>query len=694
MDIKERVFADCWLNYKTPCTSSEGHPCNIFEDLRKWNAFFWAVGFELRELSPGQLSFVKLRETSVPSVISKEDVKDVVKLLRCLLMNHHCVVSVDLNCELFKHHHQSIFGALSKRNTVTKLNLGMPRYALKRSLIFILKLRQLKHLRDLVLFRVPFDRKSVKSFSAFLESTRSLMTLDITDVDFGYDNAIVVIQGLQKNATITTLSIDMALLPRGLPKCGAMFSDYLSSSKMLRTLNVTSLSRGPSANLAPITCPLHHNATVSVLNLMALNIDLENHKLITDMLRSNRTLIEFHMTDCFWDDYDSHITFDEGEFADDSSPVPMWLVALAENEVLQQLTLDLSWIEPYECDSLVKALARHTSLTKVTVQTIRDNCAVQICRSVRDTGVPQRFSIATCQLSEDTVPELQECTELSGVEMDYSQSPDELGILLNKLSYLPQNIKSLRLTMRESNLPHVLSSLVHLIGNTASLRELDLRFFPKSWTSEERPERQLLQALSSNEGIRRVTLHGINYDETDTDMLAKLLCSSRTLCYLSFRPEDGESVPLLLRKLSTDVSGNFTLLGVQVGHVPEESIGDKFFVDDATRRNNALATRAAHFVLGTRHKYCAVAGELARLHPGLVMKVQQLAAVSEEEAVSRIKTALKSIVELDDFMSLAGVVKHSVSCETSDDGEKQLLDLNFECWLHIRQYLKFEDIRN
>ncbi|KAL3227502.1 hypothetical protein MRX96_004203 [Rhipicephalus microplus] len=102
--------------------------------------------------------------------------------------------------------------------------------------------------------------------------------------------------------------------------------------------------------------------------------------------------------------------------------------------------------------------------------------------------------------------------------------------------------------------------------------------------------------------------------------------------------------------------------------------------------------RAAHFVTGTRLKYCAAAAELVHSNPGLREKVQELASVDQYEAVSRIKKSLKSFSELDDFMRLARVVKYGVTCHSHDDGKKQLVHIGLDCWLLIRQYIKVGDI--
>ncbi|KAL1481713.1 hypothetical protein MTO96_034268 [Rhipicephalus appendiculatus] len=80
---------------------------------------------------------------------------------------------------------------------------------------------------------------------------------------------------------------------------------------------------------------------------------------------------------------------------------------------------------------------------------------------------------------------------------------------------------------------------------------------------------------------------------------------------------------------------------------------DTFAVDNVVRRNLALVTCAAPFLMGTRHRYCAAAAELAHWNTGLVAKVQALASVDENEAVSRIQNSLKTFFELDDFIASA-----------------------------------------
>ncbi|KAL1473137.1 hypothetical protein MTO96_022516 [Rhipicephalus appendiculatus] len=316
-----------------------------------------------------------------------------------------------------------------------------------------------------------------------------------------------------------------------------------------------------------------------------------------------------------------------------------------------------------------------------------------ICRAVRETNVPDRFVVGKHDVSIDTVMELSECKELSHVGVrhhhDHCFEP-----LRTTLCVLPKcsHVKSLSLQIvRELFNSEVSSLMAQYISNTTALRELDVSFISAGLNAVDRAERTLLQALSLNKSIRWLSIHGLLFDDTNAQVLAGMLDSSLTLCNLSIGPYHKASAILLTRKLSQNLSSNYTLIGMRLPWDLDCS-GEVFTIEEVVRRNRSLVMRAAHFVGGTRHKYCAAAAELVHFTPGLLKKVQELASVDENEAASRIKKSLKTISELDDFMCVAGVVKHSVSCHRREDGQKQLVDLNRDCWLHIRRYLKVGDI--
>ncbi|KAL1443274.1 hypothetical protein MTO96_046034 [Rhipicephalus appendiculatus] len=236
-----------------------------------------------------------------------------------------------------------------------------------------------------------------------------------------------------------------------------------------------------------------------------------------------------------------------------------------------------------------------------------------------------------------------------------------------------------------------ISLMVKYIAGATVLRHLEMTKIYFTLDTVDRAQRALMQALSINKSIRKLSMKDACLDETEIQILVDKLQATRTLCELFFYPDDFASSNLLIQKLSPRVSSNYTLLGLKTEWANARH-EDMFAVDNIVRRNLALVTRAAHFVMGTRHRYCAAAAELVHWNPGLVAKVQELASVDENEAVSRIQNSLKSYTEFDDFMCVAGVVKRGVTCHKRDDGQLQLTDLNRDCWLHIRQHLKMGDI--
>lgn len=697
--LAKSFFSGSSINYRTRCTSSEGRLCDIFRDLNLWNEFFWQVGLELRELSPGQLSLVEMHGAYVPLEMAEQK-QEAATLLNRLLTHHRCVVSVDLNGYIFKGHHQLICDALRKSPSIRKLKLCLLTMNTYASQSFAAALPHLNHLEELECRQVHFDRTFLDGLAEFLASTGSLTTLTMSHLHIEREDAVVILQGLKRNTTITKLSLNTCILSPVSSRCGFMFADYLRENQTLRTLSVTSRYLKNVIELRLIIRALFHNHTLSELNLIRFSLDNENIQLITRLLSQNQTLRRFHMVGCVWYERAPQCCANASmqhmdNFGIVSSRIRPWLVALTENKTLDELTLDMSCFNSDECRSFFKALASNASLKKITVERLRRKDVAEICRALRETGLRERFFLGIHHVIQDPVATLTECQELSCISVD-STILHDFDPLHTTLCLLPScsHVTSLCLRVSQELFNKKVSSLIaQYITGTTVLRELELTFFFDSgnWNAVDRPERALVQALSVNTSIRRLFIGGLCFDETETQMLADMLQFSRTLCDLSFYPDDYKSAVLLVRKLSANFANNYTLLSMRLSKRRELG-SDWFTVADVVRRNFSLVTRAAHFVMGTRHKYCTAAAELVHFNPGLVAKVQELASVDEKEALLRIKNSLKSYSELDEFMRMAGVVKYSVTCPRRDDGQTQLVDLGRDCWLYIRQYLKVGDI--
>ncbi|KAH8037197.1 hypothetical protein HPB51_008904 [Rhipicephalus microplus] len=237
--------------------------------------------------------------------------------------------------------------------------------------------------------------------------------------------------------------------------------------------------------------------------------------------------------------------------------------------------------------------------------------------------------------------------------------------LSSALTVLPScsHVTSLFLVLYEQLDGDTISVLVKYIAITTVLRNLEVNKMYISFSTEDRTKRTLMQALSINKSICKLSLEYVDLDDTEAQILVDKLQATRTLCELFLYSSTGESFISFLHKLSPIISSNYTLicLKIQRSIWPYEGA---FAVSSAVSRNWSLVTRAAHFVMGMRHRYCASALELVHWNPAVVAKVQELASVDENEAVSRIQNSLKSFSELDDFMRMAGVVKWGVTCDT------------------------------
>ncbi|KAL3227224.1 hypothetical protein MRX96_024191 [Rhipicephalus microplus] len=411
---------------------------------------------------------------------------------------------------------------------------------------------------------------------------------------------------------------------------GKKLAEYLRENQTLRNLTLIAdeYATFDQRELRLIIRSLFRTTTLSEVRLENFKKNEDNSCLVALLFSINQSLKDFHMVRC---------SLYTDAYPPRSVIVYPWLAAFRNNKTLEKLTMELSCFSLEQCRSLFEALKFNASLKNITVERIEPLSAAEISRAMRDTGVRERFFFSSPCYVENPCVELMECKDLSNVAIDASvfTNSDSFRTMLRVLPSCT-HVTSLSITVREELFDwNAMNALIsQYIAATTVLNELSLTIF-----------REIRDHVNHNESVL----------------------------------------------LSTNFSSNYTILGLneyihQVGH------RDLFILDDVVHRNVSLVARAAHFVTGTRHRYLAAAVELVHFNPGLVESVRKLSSIDEDEARSRIKNSLKSFSELDDFMRLAGVVKHGVSCHRRDDGQKQLVDIGRDCWLWIRQYLTVGDI--
>ncbi|KAL3213490.1 hypothetical protein MRX96_051678 [Rhipicephalus microplus] len=391
----------CGINYQAHCTSKEGRPCDIFRNLRFWNAFFWPVGLMLQEVHPGQLS---LAETSREDILTLEGLNHqgmVATLLQHLLRHHRCLVSVHLGDCLLMVHHQLISHALVKSPSLRKLRLRLWKWNPRVLQSLATTLPHLKSMEELDCF-IDFAGPFCEGLSEFLVNAESLTTFTLWRPLLDFLGGRIISRGLKRNTTITTISLHMAV-----NLYGQKIAEYVCKNQTLRTL-ILSMNNATfhQRELRLIIRSLFCTTTLSEVRLENFKMNEDNSCLVALLFSKNQSLRDFHMV--------------KGSLYTDAYPPKSalfhpWLVAFCKNKTLERLTMELSCFSAEQCRSLFEALKFNASLNNITVERIQLTAVAETSRAMRDTGVRERFFFSSPCYVENPGVELLKCKDLYNV---------------------------------------------------------------------------------------------------------------------------------------------------------------------------------------------------------------------------------------------------------------------------------------
>ncbi|XP_037499039.2 uncharacterized protein LOC119372642 [Rhipicephalus sanguineus] len=241
------------------------------------------------------------------------------------------------------------------------------------------------------------------------------------------------------------------------------------------------------------------------------------------------------------------------------------------------------------------------------------------------------------------------------------------------------------------------AGLALLLESTTSLRRLTLFVGTGAEVKAGDDSRWwllVLVALSHSDSLRELSVTLLDVSDQIRATLAesvRLSGSIRCVIYDDF----GEDATVFVRRLSKDISKNYTLLSVDCeGHVDADFLGDWLTVQETTRRNSSLVARAARLLKASLYdRYVSGALERVSLYPALLDEVAEQVKRDKAELMSLVRDRLRGTNTLDGFMRFAGVVRESVVCHPSQDGRMQLDDLNEDCWMYVRRYLFIDDVK-
>ncbi|KAH7986486.1 hypothetical protein HPB51_026662 [Rhipicephalus microplus] len=249
------------------------------------------------------------------------------------------------------------------------------------------------------------------------------------------------------------------------------------------------------------------------------------------------------------------------------------------------------------------------------------------------------------------------------------------------------HITFLWIDVRKAGEP-LFSCLANYIRGTTVLRRLILTVPNPSLTEDTAPLLSwtiLSESFSTNTSIEHFDI----YSESEfqySDHLARSIGHSRSITRLTLSLNTPGSADEFLFHLSSALDQNYNLLkmdsfGVSVGVDASYWL---FRIRETMRRNCGLLERSAAYHYP----------EKVSKNPALVRELADRWDIPACQAAKVIRSHLKNVEGLDDFMRLTGVVKEHVTCvPPAEDGGMQLQDLGHGCWRRVRRYLSFDDVK-
>ncbi|XP_075557369.1 uncharacterized protein LOC142589705 [Dermacentor variabilis] len=714
-DVRPRPHRDstgaCRFDLRRRCTRSDSAPvCQLLWRLEACNQLLSHIGFQLREEEEDGIGELRLvltpRQVTVhpwraPMRFGTRS-RAATDLFRRLCEAHRCVTLVELDYDVARY--EVLLAAIKESVGVKRLRVydfhDIPRDnpgLFDVILELVTSMERVDELEFRKRHHHSIDSVPLPPFSLSRVGGTTLRKLNVADLNLRDSEVSKLITLLMCNDTVTELAVGTSVCTFAGTETSLGFADYLAKAKgILRSLTLRSVGFCSAPDLERLV-----NTIAAMTALEELVVDMvpcgsEGTDIFAEVLAWSTTLRHLSVVlPPWWDRSMFYDVFDEPDNRFRS--VRRWLTGLAKTTVLETLTLDLLGFHLDECRMLFRALAENASVRRVTVHRLIEwGCVESACRMIRECGLSDRVLIKDHNMSPNSMSKLPACPEVKAVTV-YSHwfraASCNIRAAFRVLGACG-HLTSLRVHLSDHTFNYsVLNALASYLAGPNQLREVEVHFYASLFNELNMPhdssESPLIKAVSSKPNLSKLTLRQLRLSDADCRLLADSVRRSPNLRDLTLSAANSGH---FLRLFAPSAARNYTLLNICLSNT-DGSDEDMKVVVDVARRNRSLVARAARFVLDDdRSIYCASAIELVSRHPKLAETLQDKAAVGESGAKEMIRRALNSISGLDAYMTAVRVVKDRVECCSLPDAGVQLDQLNHDCWLHIRQYLKVADV--
>nr|XP_054923932.1 uncharacterized protein LOC129383400 [Dermacentor andersoni] len=538
-----------------------------------------------------------------------------------------------------------------------------------------------------------------------------MTALDIAGLRMAKIHARWFIRELIENKSITELAVGESVFGCRDEASNAVFARYLAKEdSTLRKLTLKSPHVSDSDSplmktlLAEIIDAICEMNTLEEMNADIVVDDalfISTVTLFAEVIKRNATLrhlrLPSSMYACVASSWDPDMQFPDPQAA---TCMKSLCGALQEsNSSLSQLSIDLRPFEEAECHAFFDAVADNDAIKSVVVNSLPCIDGLdRVSTTIRERGLADRVVVESL-CSRHNTRQLQQCPQIYNATIRVSSTvPNAPSSVIRALHVVSgcEHVTSLWVHCYRFK-RHEFSALAAYIRGSSALNEVDINLnhaWDRRTNQEIRDvERELVSALASNLKLVRVNVEGLVLSYDDLNMLAHGASKSLSLIKFTWIPAS------ISNPMHHEARGEVRSCSVQKAEAFTEASNRKdsalLDIQEATRRNASAVLDAAQFVLGTQDGVEGIrAIELMHDHPRVFEMVREEADVTKPEAKTMISSALLRAQSrsLDDFMTMVGVVKYAVECHRDNVVGRQLADINHECWLHIRRFLKIADV--
>ncbi|KAL1438443.1 hypothetical protein MTO96_048056 [Rhipicephalus appendiculatus] len=656
------------LGLPLPCTaevdgsSSPASYCHILDRLCFWNRVLWHAGFQLRELTaPGELSLVRVARDG--GRWQEQHSRDGRLLFHVLLECHRCVVSVELDEVLvegsgLRECRVRVLSPLRYNTSLRSVNLVslFGDYRFIQEDLFA-NIGSMTQLRELVISATGDAVSRLVDLVCSLLHSASLSTLSLSWLRFDAVNSKLLLAALQRNRTVTDLSVHSSILHSRNSKDVPWFSLYLMESTTLAALSLEGTNAEPEETLkelASVLAPLIVPGTLKKLKLSGFLLDCGCACLLSRFVaKQGGSIRHLDISGCRWVLDGSPKSLDAA--TDDgqaSEPTCARLEPFDKPEQvrLSHLSVGVSGLKPGDLKTLFFVADTVDSLKTISINDVALNVLPEVLRSIREAEIGDKVRITSEYLVDSAaLTELEEFRE-SVRHVAVSCLEETSVSAFRKTVHQVRSwnhLTTLRLVISREAMGDVFMmwSLCCFVNETAALKELEL-------TGCDEPDLStclgvvtanhslLLEVIFSNASLRTFRLSQIRLGEVNLNFLVDVVFCNDTLTELDLSSWDRSENDSLLRLLAAEFDMNETLLRLRISNTSGDETEDegRAVIEAFLSGNVGFVTRASHYVARfTDANRCMEALASIPRSRALIDRVQELASVDEADATSLVE---------------------------------------------------------